>query len=166
MYHGHISAKAGEITDVELSGIPSKLTARGKVVLIDPLSLLQAWGFQVRDGLKVRWGNTSDGVPYRDAWAGVLREKRTLDTQCEAICGLKASAACSAEASLATCVGMCAHDDSDAATRQGCAGPYERLAECQAALTASAFVCVDNAAQPDAAACTAEVDELGTCLLP
>ncbi len=166
MYHGHISAKAGEITDVELSGIPSKLTARGKVVLIDPLSLLQAWGFQVRDGLQVRWGNTSDGVPYRDAWAGVLREKRTLDTQCETICGLKASAACNADASLATCVGMCAHDDSDAATRKGCAGPYERLAECHAALTASSFVCVDDAAQPDATSCTTEADELSSCLNP
>ncbi len=163
MYHGHISAKAGEITDVELSGIPSKLTARGKVVLVDPLSALQAWGFVIRDGLKVRWGNTSSGVPYRDAWAGVLREKTVLDSQCESVCALQSGANCGGSSAQATCVGQCVHDKADAAKRAGCAGPYERLTECHAALTQSAMTCDGGEAKPDATSCVDQVSELATC---
>ncbi|MEZ4227410.1 MAG: hypothetical protein R3B13_41110 [Polyangiaceae bacterium] len=163
LYHGHVSAKAGEITDVELSGIPSKLVAKGKVVTVDPLRLFAAWGFKLRAGISLRWGNTSSGTPYRDAWAGVVRTKRVLDGQCEATCARKATLGCPADLDESTCVGMCAHDAADAAVRKGCAGEYERLQECQSALTASQFACVDDHASPSGA-CASEGSELESCL--
>ncbi len=65
LYHGHMSARDGVITDIELSGGPSKKAAKGKVKFIDPIALLEAWGFEMKDGLRLRFGNTSDGTPVR-----------------------------------------------------------------------------------------------------
>jgi hypothetical protein len=72
MYLGHITAQAGVITSVEISGRLSKEIARGKINGVDPISLFEAWGFGLAPGLDIDFGNTEDGVPVRDAERGVV----------------------------------------------------------------------------------------------
>ena len=64
------------VTSVEVSGRVSKKIARGRVHMIDPIALLEAWGFETAPGLDVHYGNTEDGVPERDLEAGVLTPPR------------------------------------------------------------------------------------------
>lgn len=71
MFNGHLDVRAGVIVSVEMSGRLSKLAAKDKANFIDPIALFEAWGFQVADGLTVRYGNTSRGVPVRDS--GVIK---------------------------------------------------------------------------------------------
>ena len=75
MYMGHISASNGVITDVEVSGRVSKRVASGKANLIDPIALLDAWGFQRSSFLRVRYGNTSDGTPVTNQERGILEAR-------------------------------------------------------------------------------------------
>lgn len=72
LYHGHITARGGVITSIEVSGRLSKRVAKGRVNLIDPLAVLEAWGFEIAPGVSVRYGNTEDGSPVRDLEGGVL----------------------------------------------------------------------------------------------
>ncbi len=72
LYMGHITASAGVITSVEVSGRVSKRVGSGKANLIDPIALLDAWGFERSAGLRVRFGNTEDGAPLTNAERGVL----------------------------------------------------------------------------------------------
>lgn len=72
LYLGHITASAGVITSVEVSGRLSKEVGRGRINAIDPIALFEAWGFQVSPNLRVQFGNTEDGVPERDLEGGVL----------------------------------------------------------------------------------------------
>lgn len=72
LYMGHITASAGVITSVEVSGRVSKRIGSGKDNLIDPIALLDAWGFERSPNLRVRFGNTEDGVPLTNAERGVL----------------------------------------------------------------------------------------------
>jgi hypothetical protein len=72
LYMGHITASGGVITSVEVSGRVSKRIARGRANLIDPISLLDAWGFERSAGLRVRYGNTEDGIPVTNSERGVL----------------------------------------------------------------------------------------------
>lgn len=72
MYLGHITARAGVITSVEISGRLSKEIAKGKVNAIDPIALFDAWGFETSPGLGVRFGNTEDGIPVRNEERGVV----------------------------------------------------------------------------------------------
>lgn len=73
LYNGHITARAGVITSVEMSGRLSKRAGGGKAIFIDPLAILEAWGFEISPGVTLRYGNTEDGVPVRDLEQGVVR---------------------------------------------------------------------------------------------
>jgi hypothetical protein len=72
MYMGHITASRGVITSVEISGRLSKEVSKGKINVIDPLSLFEAWGFQTSPGLSITFGNDGDGRPVRNAERGVV----------------------------------------------------------------------------------------------
>jgi hypothetical protein len=72
MYLGHIEASRGVITGVEISGRLTKQVAKGRINLIDPLALFEAWGFKVSPGLTISFGNGEDGRPVRDLAHGVL----------------------------------------------------------------------------------------------
>jgi hypothetical protein len=72
LYMGHITARGGVINSVEVSGRVSKRIGSGKSNLIDPIALLDAWGFERSANLSVRFGNTEDGVPVTNAERGVL----------------------------------------------------------------------------------------------
>lgn len=74
LYHGHIDIRGGVVVGVEMSGRISKRAAGGKANFIDPLAVLEAWGFEISPGLTIRFGNTEDGVPVRDLEGGVVRE--------------------------------------------------------------------------------------------
>jgi hypothetical protein len=74
LYNGHIDIRAGVVVAVEMSGRLAKRAARGKAIFVDPLLVLEAWGFEIAPGLEIRWGNTSRGVPFRDVDAGVIRQ--------------------------------------------------------------------------------------------
>lgn len=74
LYHGHVEVRDGVVTGIEMSGRISKRAARGKASFIDPLAVLEAWGFEISPSLRVRYGNTSAGTPVRDLEAGVIRE--------------------------------------------------------------------------------------------
>lgn len=73
MYMGHITASRGVITSVEISGRVSKEITKGRINVIDPISLLQTWGFETSPGLSIQFGNTSDGRPVRDADRAVIQ---------------------------------------------------------------------------------------------
>ena len=51
---------------MEMSGRLSKLAAKGKASFIDPIAVLQAWGFEIDPNVTLRYGNTRHGVPVRD----------------------------------------------------------------------------------------------------
>lgn len=72
MYMGHIEASGGVITGVEVSGRLSKEIAKGRINGIDPIALFEAWGFQLRPGLQIDFGNSSEGRPVRDLEHGVI----------------------------------------------------------------------------------------------
>jgi hypothetical protein len=72
LYMGHITASNGVINSIEVSGRVSKRIGSGKNNLIDPVALLDAWGFERSAGLRVRFGNTSDGTPVTNAARGIL----------------------------------------------------------------------------------------------
>ncbi len=72
LYMGHITASNGVINSVEVSGRVSKRVGSGKNNLIDPIALLDAWGFERSSGLRVRYGNTSEGTPVTNVERGIL----------------------------------------------------------------------------------------------
>lgn len=53
MWNGHIRVQEGVVTYIGTSGGIAKRAARGRDVIINPIPLLKAWGFQIRDGLQV-----------------------------------------------------------------------------------------------------------------
>lgn len=53
LWHGHLTARAGVITSVGTAGRIAKRVAEGKDALVNPLSLLRAWGFELAPGLAV-----------------------------------------------------------------------------------------------------------------
>ncbi len=65
LFNGHLDIREGIVQSVEMSGRLSKMAAKGKARFIDPLPLLEAWGFKLRDGVTLRYGNTKSGVPER-----------------------------------------------------------------------------------------------------
>lgn len=73
LYHGHIDIRAGVVVGVEMSGRISKRAARDQATFIDPIGLLEAWGFSVAPEVRLRFGNIRSGVPVRDAEAGIIR---------------------------------------------------------------------------------------------
>jgi len=72
LYHGHITARAGVITSIEVSGRLSKRVARDRASIVDPIAVLEAWGFEISPSLSIRYGNTEEGRPVRDLERGVL----------------------------------------------------------------------------------------------
>ncbi len=72
MYMGHITASGGVINSLEVSGRVSKRVGSGKNNLIDPIALLDAWGFERTQGLEVHFGNTSEGTPVTNHERGIL----------------------------------------------------------------------------------------------
>jgi hypothetical protein len=73
LYNGHIDIHAGEVVSVEMSGKPSKKAAKGEFAFVEPVALLKAWGFKVAPGVKVYYGNTSDGTPTIDEATHTIR---------------------------------------------------------------------------------------------
>jgi len=73
LYNGHFDIQNGVVVGVEMSGRLSKRAARGKAIFIDPIDVLEAWGFEIADYVTIRYGNTSAGVPQRDIENGVIR---------------------------------------------------------------------------------------------
>ena len=63
LFNGHLDIRAGVVTGVEMSGRLSKRVAKGKANMINPIPLLEAWGFEMSSTLRVRFGNTSAGAP-------------------------------------------------------------------------------------------------------
>jgi hypothetical protein len=53
LWHGHLTARAGVITSVGTAGRIAKRVAEGKDALVNPISLLRAWGFELAPGLEV-----------------------------------------------------------------------------------------------------------------
>lgn len=53
LWHGHLTARGGVITSVGTAGRPAKRVAEGKDTLVNPISLLRAWGFELAPGLTV-----------------------------------------------------------------------------------------------------------------
>lgn len=72
LYNGHIDVREGVVVGVEISGRLSKRAAKGKANFIDPLAVLEAWGFQIAPNVTIRYGNTSEGVPVRDLDNGII----------------------------------------------------------------------------------------------
>mgnify|MGYP001256341774 CR=1 FL=1 len=72
LYNGHIDVREGVVVGIEISGRLAKRAAKGKANFIDPLAVLQAWGFEIAPNVSIRYGNTSEGVPTRDLANGVL----------------------------------------------------------------------------------------------
>ncbi|TNE46562.1 MAG: hypothetical protein EP343_23460 [Deltaproteobacteria bacterium] len=81
LYMGHLDVRGGVVQGVEMSGRLCKLAASGDQKFIDPIALLDAWGFEMSDSLRnsadqgkgVRFSNTEDGTPVRDLETGVIR---------------------------------------------------------------------------------------------
>ena len=76
MYNGHLDIRGGVVTGVEMSGRLSKLVGKGKATIIDPIALLEAWGFEISDNVTLRFGNTEDGVPVTNELGGVLESPK------------------------------------------------------------------------------------------
>jgi hypothetical protein len=74
LFNGHLDVLRGKVVGVEMSGRLSKRAAEGKARFIDPLALLRAWGFEIADGVTLRYGNTA---PRLDEAGHVLREVAT-----------------------------------------------------------------------------------------
>ncbi len=51
LWHGHLTAEGGVITSVGTAGRIAKRVSEGKDALVNPVSLLRAWGFQLAPGL-------------------------------------------------------------------------------------------------------------------
>jgi hypothetical protein len=73
MYMGHITATRGVINSVEISGRLSKEISKGRINVIDPLALFEAWGFQTSPGLSITFGNDGDGRPVRNVERAVVQ---------------------------------------------------------------------------------------------
>lgn len=66
LYHGHIDVREGVVIGVEISGRLSKLAAKGDAVFLDPIAMLEAWGFEISPRVTLRYGNTRHGTPVRE----------------------------------------------------------------------------------------------------
>lgn len=53
LMNGHLNMQGGVVTYVGMSGRLCKLQERGEAKFIDPIALLQAWGFKTAPGLRV-----------------------------------------------------------------------------------------------------------------
>jgi hypothetical protein len=74
LFNGHLDVIRGRVVGVEMSGRLSKRAAEGKARFVDPLAVLRAWGFEIADGVTLRFGNAA---PRLDEAGHVLREVAT-----------------------------------------------------------------------------------------
>ncbi len=72
MFNGHLDVREGVVVGVEMSGRLSKLAAKGKARFIDPIALLEAWGFEISPNVSLRYGNTRHGTPVQED--GVIKK--------------------------------------------------------------------------------------------
>lgn len=80
LYMGHLDVRGGVVQNVEMSGRLCKMAANGDQKFIDPIAILQGWGFEMSDRLTrsaengggVQYSNTSDGTPVRNIETGVI----------------------------------------------------------------------------------------------
>ncbi|MFT7582126.1 MAG: hypothetical protein ACI9MR_003808 [Myxococcota bacterium] len=72
LFNGHLDVRSGVVEGIEMSGRLSKLAAKGKAIFVDPVPLLEAWGFTVSDNVRLRYGNTRSGTPEQAD--GIIRE--------------------------------------------------------------------------------------------
>jgi hypothetical protein len=79
LYNGHLDVRNGIVVGVEMSGRLSKMAAKGKADFVDPISVLEAWGFEIGERVRLRYGNTRHGVPTRDTDAGVITEDERVN---------------------------------------------------------------------------------------
>lgn len=82
LYMGHLNIRGGVVQDVEMSGRLCRRAASGDQKFIDPIAILDAWGFEMSPSLRsradngegIRFSNTRDGVPHRDTEFGIITE--------------------------------------------------------------------------------------------
>jgi hypothetical protein len=82
LYMGHLDVRNGVVQNVEMSGRLSKMAGAGEKTFIDPIAVLQAWGFEMSPNLEasaqrgggVQFSNTSGGTPTRDLELGIIRK--------------------------------------------------------------------------------------------
>lgn len=60
LFNGHIEMRGGEVVSIGLSGRLQKLAADGDAKIVDPVALLEAWGFKMAPGLKVHFEGSGD----------------------------------------------------------------------------------------------------------
>ena len=60
LFNGHIEMRGGEVVSIGLSGRLQKLAADGDAKIVDPVALLQAWGFQMAPGLTAHFEGAGD----------------------------------------------------------------------------------------------------------
>ncbi len=72
LYNGHLDVREGVVTGIEMSGRLSKRAAKGKAMFINPIAVLEAWGFEMSPNLRIRYGNTGDGVPVIEEGTGLI----------------------------------------------------------------------------------------------
>ena len=83
LFMGHLDVRGGVVQNVEMSGRLSRLAGKGDQKFIDPIAVLQAWGFEMSPSLTssaergggVHFSNTSDGTPIRDLDTGIVRNQ-------------------------------------------------------------------------------------------
>ena len=64
----------GVVISIEMSGRLSKLAARGKATFVDPVAVLEAWGFEIAPNVRIRYGNTGNGTPVQVEDQFVIRD--------------------------------------------------------------------------------------------
>ncbi len=55
VFNGHIGMRDGVVTSIGISGRLQKLAASGDAKFVNPLPLLEAWGFKIAPGLRVQF---------------------------------------------------------------------------------------------------------------
>lgn len=80
LYMGHLDIQNGVVQSVEMSGRLCRRAASGEQKFIDPIAILDAWGFEMTPSLRdradqgkgIHFSNTRDGVPHRDLDLGII----------------------------------------------------------------------------------------------
>ena len=63
MFNGHITIRAGVVTDIGMSGRLQKLAAKGEHKFANPIPILKAWGFEIAPGLQLRFEGSGERPP-------------------------------------------------------------------------------------------------------
>jgi hypothetical protein len=63
LFNGHIGMREGVITSIGMSGRLHKLAANGDAKFINPLPLLEAWGFEIAPNVRLQFEGRHDTPP-------------------------------------------------------------------------------------------------------